>query len=132
MIKGLRECVAVIFRLPVWMLPAFEDIKAVEEWAWNVFARRLVSLPGHQIAILPRLYLAETSGGVVLYTRGMMAYDEHPGPHSVQNVMRTWHFEESVGCKVDRSPRRNSLPSAAGDVGAPADEAWGESSAATN
>lgn len=98
-------CVASILEIPLWMIPAIEDMRGdLQEERWNEWIERLFGLEfvRTQGAEPPptEFYIAcgpspRGNGDIyhsVVYSGGVLAHDPHPSGSDVRAVEWTWHL----------------------------------------
>lgn len=102
----LQACVASVLDLPLWMVPAFDDLRrgvsmqeGVDLWARRMFGLQYIRTIGHEIDRLPAFYIVSgpspRGGGIyhaVVYSHGELVHDPHPSGAGVVSVDSTYHF----------------------------------------
>lgn len=107
--NGHAAALASLLEIPLWMVPAFEDMdyqrktEREPEWLRRFFGLRLVKTRQHDVDVLPEFYIAcgPSPRGTdadpiyhsVIYSRGALVHDPHPSGSGVRAVEWTWHLE---------------------------------------
>lgn len=97
-------CLASMLDLPLWMVPAFEEMAGTwrartDEWLGRCFGLRLAERgPEIDPASLPEFYIANgpSPRGVkhsVIYSKGHLAHDPHPSNAGIASVEWIWTLE---------------------------------------
>jgi len=100
----LTACLASLLDIPLWMVPAFEDMRGdlyqarIEEWLSRLFGVRFVDSRDRKVDVLPEYYIANgpSPRGVhhsVIYRAGELVHDPHPIGGGIAAVEWTWHLE---------------------------------------
>lgn len=103
-------CVASILEIPLWMVPAFEDMRGdLQEERWHEWISRLFGLEFVRtqavIGGVPpaEFYIAcgpsprsRTVYHSVVYSGGQLVHDPHYSGAGLTAVEWTWHFQPAV------------------------------------
>lgn len=108
----LNACLASLLELPLWMLPAFEDMRADLErnrrdtWLGRLFGLRMVRTEGHDAAVAPHYVAVGPSPRgadihhAVIYAAGLLVHDPHPTGAGLAEVEWTWHLHEMTDAEA--------------------------------
>lgn len=100
----LAACLATLLDLPLWMVPPFEQMfgrdawrMRTHEWTKRFFNLDLVRTGGHEIAAMPKFYIANgpSPRGVyhsVVYSAGQLVHDPHFSDAGIADVEWTYHL----------------------------------------
>lgn len=94
---------ASLLDIPLWMVPAFEDMRdtwetRTQEWLGRCFGLCMVRTWPDDNPALPEFYMASglSPRGVrhsVIYSNGTLVHDPHPSRAGIAEVEWNWHLE---------------------------------------